>query len=163
MRAAPAVTAAVLGAAALAGCGSSGNGGDDAAPRATLQRYFGAVAAQKPKDACAELTEASRERLAEFAKPLHAGGEGCEATMRVVLASRYGQRLTRLAHPVISKLAVDGQHATASVDGVDTPVKLTREEADWRIEFTPSVEADKLPGGPKEDGKDADAKKGDGG
>lgn len=152
MRAAAGLCALAIGTAALTGCGSGGGGQDDAAPRATLQRYFGAVAAQKPQAACAELTEASRERLAEFAKPLRAGGEGCEATMRVVLASRYGQRLARLAHPVIKTLAVQGGHATARVDGVDTPVALTREHADWRIEFTPSVEADKLPGGPKDDG-----------
>jgi len=152
---------AVAAAAALTGCGSGG-GRDDAAPRATLQRYFGAVAAQRPQAACAELTAASRERLAEFAKPLRAGGEGCEATMRVVLASRYGRRLARLAHPVIHTLAVTGRHATARVDGIDTPVELTRENADWRIEFTPSVEADKLPGSPQDDGKDTDAEQGDG-
>jgi hypothetical protein len=151
-------TAVALAAAAVAaaGCGSGG-GSTDSAQRATLQRYFAALAAKHPDAACAELTERSRERLAEFAKPLKAGGNGCPATMNAVLASRYGQQLARLGHPVIDQVKTSGDHATADVDGVDKPLALSREGGTWRIEFTPSVEADKLPGGPKESGDQKDA------
>lgn len=142
---------AMLAAGALtAGCGSSA--ANDAGPRATIARYFAAVAAQKPDAACAELNERSRERLAEFAKPLGAQVADCPATMHVVLASRYGQQLAKLGHPVIDQIRTSGDRATATVDGVDQPLALTREAGTWRIEFTPSVEADKLPGGPKDQG-----------
>lgn len=143
--------ALLAGATVLAGCG--GGGADKGAPaRATLQRYFAAVAAGRPQAACSELTERSQERLAEFAKPLHSGADSCAATMRVVLGTSYGRRLGRLAHPRITRLTVHGASAVAAVDGVDRPLELRHEGATWRIDFTPSVEADKLPGGPKDSG-----------
>ena len=138
---------ALLAAGAIAGCGGGSGGGDAAGPRATIERYFAAVGAGKPDAACAELNERSRERLAEFAKPLGAQAEGCSATMRVVLSSRYGQRLAKLGRPVIDDIKTTGDRATATVDGVDQPLVLTRDAGTWRIEFTPDVEADKLPGG----------------
>jgi hypothetical protein len=151
--------AALTGAALLAGCGGGGTAHDRSLPiRATLQHYFAAVAAQQPAAACRQLSEKSQERLGEFAKPLHAGGEGCEATMRTVLATPYGKQLARLAHAKVLRLAVHGNSATAAVDGVDRPLSLIRGGDGWRIDFTPSVEADKLPGGPK----DADNGKDDG-
>ncbi len=145
------VTLATAGGVLLAGCGGSGGGDSGGAPaRATVQRYFAAVAAGRSAAACAELNPRSRERLAEFAKPLHATGDGCTATMRVVLGTSYGKQLARLAHPRITSLSVHGSRATAAVDGVDRPLELTQTRGSWQIEFTPSVEADKLPGGPKD-------------
>lgn len=147
--------ATLLGAAALAGCGGSSGSSSGAGPRTTVQRYFAAVAAGRSQAACAELTAKSQQRLAEFAKPLHSSGEGCSAAMGVVLGTAYGRRLSRLAHPHITSLAVHGSTATAAVDGVDTPLQLTREHSAWHIDFTPSVEADKLPGGGSDKGTDS--------
>jgi hypothetical protein len=134
-----ALAAALLGAAAVSGCGS-GSGDQSGAVRATVQRYFAAVAAQQPGAACAQLSEESRQRLADVATRVHAVGAGCEATMRTVLASTYGRRLARLEHPQILKLSIDGDKATASVDGVDRPLALVHRGEGWRIDFVPSVE-----------------------
>lgn len=137
--------AALLGAAVLAGCGGSSGSSSGAGPRTTVERYFAAVATGRSQAACDELTEQSRQRLADFAKPLHSSGTGCSAAMGVVLGTAYGHRLSRLAHARITSLAVHGSTATAAVDGVDKPLQLVRENSAWRIDFTPSVEADKLP------------------
>lgn len=143
-----AVPAAALAcAAAVSGCGGGSKPSGAAGARATVQRYFAAVAGQRPDAACAQLTDKSRERLAEFARPLQAGGGGCAATMRAVLSSAYGKRLARFAHPKITALSVSGTKASASVDGVAKPLSLVSEGGAWHIDFVPSVEADKLPGG----------------
>lgn len=149
-----AAACAATAVAALAGC----SGGDDSSesPRATVERYFAAVGDGRADRACAELSERSRERIAEFAKPLRADGEGCAAVMRVVLTSRFGANLRRLSDARIERLDVKGSSASVHVDGVGRPVELVRENGTWRIEFTPSVEADRLPGGPKEEGEAAE-------
>jgi len=129
--------AALLGAAALAGCGGSASSSASGA-RATVQRYFAAIARGRADTACAELTEQSRQRLAELAKTLHAKGAGCPAVMHVVLTSVYGKRLGQFARPRITALRVSGGKATASVDGVDHPLRLIDEDGTWRIDFAPT-------------------------
>ena len=132
-----AVAAALVGAVALAGCGGSSSH-SEAGPRATVQRYFAAVAAGQPRAACAELTEQSRQRLAERAQAVHARGNDCAAVMRVVFTSVYGSRLARLAHPRITALRVSGGKASASVEGVDAPLQLVDQDGTWRIDFAPA-------------------------
>lgn len=133
-----ALVAAVLAGATL-GCGGST---DPGGPRATLKRYFAAVADGRPRAACAELTAASRARLADLAESVGRPGGGCPATMRAVFASPYGRRLAALRHPKITHLSVHGNRATADVAGVDGPLQLQRSSGRWRIDFKPSVEAD---------------------
>jgi hypothetical protein len=132
-----AAAAALLGAAALAGCGGS-SPSSRSGPRATVQRYFAAVSAKRAEAACSELTEQSRQRLAELAQTLHARGNDCPAVMRVVLTSAYGTRLGRFAKPKITALRVTGTTATASVDGLDSPLKLIDQDGTWRIDFAPA-------------------------
>jgi hypothetical protein len=149
--------AALFGAVVITGCGgSSPPSGPDAA-RAAVKRYFEAVAAQQPQAACAQLTTDSQQRLAEFAKPLRAGDDTCTSTMRAVLSTTYGKALGRLAGARILNVAIHGKTAVAAVDGVDKPLQLSLGSAGWRIEFTPSVEADKLPGATPDNGKEADS------
>jgi hypothetical protein len=135
----------LLGAVLTAGCGG-GSSGDAAAARATVQRYFAAVGAGRSQAACAELSDQSQQLLAEFARPLHAAGDSCSAAMRAVLTTSYGRQLVRLAHARILRLDMHGDSATAAVDGVDRPLQLARHGDAWRIDFSPSVEADRLPG-----------------
>lgn len=136
-----ALAAALLGAAAVAGCGGSSQP-SAADARATVQRYFAAVASQRADAACAELSARSRQRLAEAAALVHAAGKGCPGTMRAVFGSAYGRRLARFAHPHITALKVSGSTATAVVEGVDKPLELRAASGSWGIEFAPSVGPD---------------------
>jgi hypothetical protein len=138
----------------LGGCGG---GDDEAAVRTTVQRYFAAVAARDGGAACNQLTESSRERVGEFAEPLGQDARaGCPGTMRAVFGSSAFPRLQTLRDPRFERVRVDDGHATVRVRDVGSPLRLERRDGGWRIEFTPAVEADRLPGGPHEREADGD-------
>lgn len=133
--------AAALAAAAIAGCGGGG-GNADAAARATLERYFAALADGRGVAACNELTVQSRQLIGEAAARLPGKPSTCAAAVRTLVASRFFGRLAALRHPKITSLSVTGDRATARVAGVDTPLRLTRAGGPWQIDFKPSVETD---------------------
>lgn len=141
------VTAAL--AAAVTGCGSSGHtvatrqsgGGDAAAARATVERYFAALGGHDAAAACSQLTAESRKRLSEFGgDALHMRAHSCSRTLKRLFASPAGPRLRTLANARIASVQVTGEGAVVAVRGVDAPVKVVRDQGAWRIESSPTGE-----------------------
>jgi hypothetical protein len=135
----------VVAAVALAGCGGGGgsSSGGDGAPRATVQRYLAALGRGDAGAACRELSERTRERLAEFGREkLRTQGESCEATLGRALASPAGAALRRMGHLPVAGVSVEGARARVEVSGGGQPVSLVRSEGQWRIDSQPTGETD---------------------
>lgn len=145
MRALALATAAVV-ALAPAGCGGGGQD-PDAAVRSTVSSYFAALGKGDPQGACAQLSEPSQEKLAEFGYDvLSTGDKTCASAYRRLFASVAAPRLRRLGRPRIVRVTRKDHHASVQVDGIGSAVKLVRSGDGWRIESAPEVEPDKLPG-----------------
>jgi hypothetical protein len=144
--------AAAAAAFGLAACGGGGRGGkDEHAARATVSRYFAALGAGRGAAACAEMSTPSRERVAEFAGVFRLPSRSCGSVVdRIYRAPQAQPGLQRLGRPAITSVEVTGDRARVTVDGTDRPVELVHSRGAWRIEFTPQVEADRLPGAAKE-------------
>ena len=125
----------------VAGCG--GGESPEAAARATVQRYLSALGRGDAAAACRELTDQSRQKLAEFGKAqlrLRAGS--CEKTIDAALHAPNGPLLRKLGRAKITSVAVDGDRAEASVAGVGQRVQLVRADGAWRIDSSPTGETD---------------------
>jgi ketosteroid isomerase-like protein len=130
--AAPALAALVL----LAGCG--GGGSDSSAPRATVQRYLAAVARGDAAGACAQLTDRSRQELADAGAQLRLASRSCEATLKRAFASPSGPAMRRVGHLRVTRVTVKGDKAVARFSGGARPVLLVHDGDAWRIESTPA-------------------------
>jgi hypothetical protein len=145
MRAAlPALAAAVV----ALGCGGGGKS-PDAAIRSTVGSYFGALGRADAKGACAQLSEPSREKLAEFGYDVLATGDKtCPSAYQRLFDSVAAPRLRRLGRNArVVRVARTGDRASVQVDGLGSLVKLVKAGDGWRIESAPEVEPDKLSGG----------------
>lgn len=138
-------------AAAVAGCGSSAGGaskptagsGSAAAAKATVVRYFAALGGHHATAACSQLTPESQDKLSEFGgDALHMRPHSCPRTLKRLFASPAGPRLRELASAPIAAVKMTGEGAIVSVRGVDTPVKVVRDQGAWRIETSPTGETD---------------------
>jgi hypothetical protein len=142
--------ALAVAAATAAGCGDGGSakGGDDAA-RATVTRYFAALGQGRSDAACRELSEPSQEKLAEYGSDvLRLERRSCPATMQRLLSSPAGPRLRALGRDArITSTGHEAGKVAVRVAGVAKPIEVRSADGSWRIESTPSVEPDKLPGG----------------
>lgn len=124
-------------AVAVAGCGSSGSKGDDGsdAALAAAKRYVAAFAAHDASATCAALSEGSREQVEEFAREhLRLKGATCEKAVALLPRSDVRAKVTGVT--------VDGDQATAAVDGFDRPLQLVREHGAWHVKSSPSGETD---------------------
>jgi hypothetical protein len=146
-------------AAAVAGCGSSGSSGSGnagatpaksaaqvdrtAGARATVTRYFAALGGHHATAACSQLTPESQDKLSEFGgDALHMKRHSCSRTLKRLFASPAGPRLRTLAHAPIAAAKITGDGVVVSVRGVDTPVKVVKDQGAWRIESSPTGETD---------------------
>lgn len=137
-----------VAAAAVAGCGGGAANGGDHLARATVARYFSALGQGRSEAACRELSEPSQEKLAEFGSDvLRLQTRSCPATMQRLLSSPAGPRLRALArHARITSTGHEDSKVAVRVAGVAKPIEVRSADGAWRIESTPSVEPDKLPG-----------------
>jgi hypothetical protein len=124
---------ALLALAAFAGCGASG--GDDPKASAAAQSYVAAFTAHDAGATCRALTEHSREQVAEFARE-HMRLHGATCAKAVALLPHSDTQAT------VTRIEVHGARATASVDGFDRPLTLVREDGTWRVQSSPTGEAD---------------------
>jgi hypothetical protein len=131
----------------LWGCG--GREEDDlTAARATVKRYFAALAAQRADVACRQLTRRSRSELAEVGeRTLRIRPASCSATVDRLFRSQAASSLRRLSHAKVTRSRLDGKEAVITVEGVPSPFRVVREDGDWRIRSSPAVEADRESGG----------------
>jgi ketosteroid isomerase-like protein len=132
------LAAAVL---AVAGCGG-GQGDDQSAVRSTVQRYLAAVARGDAAGACAQLTDRSRQELADVGAQLRLAVRSCEATLTRAFNSPSGPSMRRLGHLRIARVTVKGDHAVAAFSGGGRPILLVHDGGAWRIESTPAGERD---------------------
>jgi hypothetical protein len=146
-----------IAAAGAGGCGGGNAKSDDGAARATVARYFTALGQGRSDAACRELSESSQEKLAEFAGDvLRLKARSCAATMQRLLSSPAGPRLRALGrHARVSVTGHDVGTVVVRVTGVAKTIEVRSADGAWRIESSPSVEPDKLPGGGRE--HDADS------
>jgi hypothetical protein len=143
------LAAVALAAAALGGCGKDKSGSPNDAvreARATVTRYFAALARADASASCAQLSEQSREKLAEYGKEALKlrGEESCDATVGALLQSTAGPGLRATARAArITR--VDGKRARLEVrvHGVDRPLELVPAEGRYAIESEPIGEPDK--------------------
>jgi hypothetical protein len=115
-----------------AGCGS---GDDRAKVSAAAQSYVAAFKAHDAAATCRALTDASQEQIAEFAREhMHLRAATCAKAVALLPPAGRGAK--------VGAVRVDGAHATAAVDGFDRPLMLVRDDGTWRVQSTPSGEAD---------------------
>jgi len=135
--------AAPLLAALLAGCGGGGATSPEDAARTTVQRYLAALGRGDAAAACREFTETSREKLAEFgAAKLRLKARSCEATIDAALHADNGPQLRKLGHAKITRVAVNGDRAEVSVQGVGGRTQVVKGDGGWLIDSQPSGETD---------------------
>jgi hypothetical protein len=128
-----ALAGALVTAALAGGCG--GGGDDTAKVSAAAQSYVAAFTAHDAAATCRAMTEASRERVAEFAREhMHLHGATCAKAVALLPPADAGAK--------VGTVKVSGSHATVSVDGFDRPLALVREDGTWRVQSTPSGETD---------------------
>jgi IS4 transposase len=124
---------ALIALAAFAGCG--GSKGDDPKASAAAQSYVAAFTAHDAGATCRALTEHSREQVAEFAREhMRLRGATCAKAVALLPQSDIQAKVTRID--------VHGARATAAVDGFDRPLTLVREDGTWRVQSSPTGEAD---------------------
>jgi hypothetical protein len=136
-------------AAALGACGNGKSGPPDDAvrgARATVARYFAALARADAGGSCAQLSERSREKLAEYgadALKLR-GARSCDATIGALLQSTAGPGLRATARAArVTRVAGERERLEVRVAGVDRPLELVRAGSGYAIESEPLGEPDK--------------------
>jgi len=111
--------------------GSCGGDETDEVKR-TISGYLTSVADRNGRAACSHLTKNGQLGVLEF-KRAHIGADHpAEACAAVVDRPARQLSASRLRRPQIAKIEIDGDQASAKVDGFE--VKLKREDADWRID-----------------------------
>ncbi len=116
----------------LVGCGSSD---DPTKIRQTISSYFDALASGDGTKACTQLTGNERRmfvastaaRLPEF----HA--TTCADAISKLAANVGADETSRLKHANITKIAVKGQTATATIAGATKQATLTKTDGQWLI------------------------------
>jgi hypothetical protein len=145
MRAAATLAAGVLLVAVAAGCGGSiHRAAPGAAARATVTRYFQALAAGRADRACATLTPESRTKLAEWGHEIVRLRErSCAAALGALLRSPGGPGLRRIgAGARVTAVRAGGEQATVRVAGVAQPLSVVRDGGAWLLESEPTGERD---------------------
>lgn len=110
---------------------SACGGGENDEIRSTVSGYLDAVAKRDGRRACSYLTENAQLGVFEF-KLVHVApdhpAEACAATVARQAAKR---RANRLRDAEVDEIMVDGDHATAKVDGHE--IKLENVDGAWKI------------------------------
>jgi hypothetical protein len=139
----------VVVAVAVGGCGKGKSGPPDDAvrgARATVERYFAALARADASATCAQLSEPSREKLAEYgadALKLR-GAHSCDATIDALLGSTAGAALRTTARAArVTRVRGKRERLEVRVAGVNRPLELVRTGTRYAIESEPIGEPDK--------------------
>jgi ketosteroid isomerase-like protein len=106
--------------------------------RAAVQRYLAAVAHGDAAGACAQLTDRSRQELADVGAQLRIVHRSCEATLTRAFNSPSGPAMRRLGRLRIARVTVKGDKAVAVFSGGGRPILLVHDGDAWRIESTPA-------------------------
>jgi stage V sporulation protein SpoVS len=132
-------SALVLAALALAACGGEDStANEEAAVRSTVKDLYGAFADKDADGVCGVLTRRQREAVAKGAGATTSGS--CEQVMGVALNFVGGKGLEDADQAKVTKVSIDGEKATATVDFKGKPgeLGLAKEGGEWRIdEFNP--------------------------
>jgi hypothetical protein len=124
--------ALVLSALVLAACGGDQAAKDEAAVRDTAKALYDALADKDGGKVCDLLTASQRKAVAK------GGGRDdstCEQVMGLALTFVAGKGLEDADQAKVTKVKVDGDRATATVDFKGRPgvLGLAREDGEWRI------------------------------
>ncbi len=119
-----------LGAAALAGCES-----DEERVERTLTTYLTAVVGADGPTACAQLAPAAREDLVTSV----AGARDCEDAVLRYRSGLTTQQREELRTARVTNVAIEGDRATARVEGAESG-SLEQVEGEWKISARPPGE-----------------------
>jgi hypothetical protein len=122
----------------LASCGGDDASKDEAAVRDTAKGLYGALADKDGGKVCELLTVAQRKAVA---KGGGAGNSSCERVMGLALTFLAGKDLKDADKAKVTKVAIEGDRATATVEYKGKPgvLGLVREDGEWRISgFNPN-------------------------
>ena len=139
MRATSAIAATVV--LALAGCGGGNDKPDDAtAARDAVTSFTKAFAAGDGEKACDLLTTPARDAFVRRAKTA-TGATVCPEVMQRV-AQLAGSSVTEpLSKATVGEVKVTGNTATTTLtaSGHSTPVTLSKQEGEWKLNGVPGI------------------------
>jgi hypothetical protein len=122
--------ACLLPVVVLAACG--GGGDDESAVRDATSSFYGALADKDGSKLCELLSESQRKAVAKGGGTTNGS---CEQVMGLALNFAGSDDLKQADQAKITKVQVDGDRATATVElkGKAGTLGLVREDGDWRI------------------------------
>jgi hypothetical protein len=118
---------------ALGACGGDDASTEQAAVRDTAKRLYSSFADRDAGKICDLLTSKQRAAVAKGGGTK--AGASCEQVMGVALAYVGGKGLEDADQAQVTKVTVDGDRATATVDFKGSPgvLGLAKEDGDWKI------------------------------
>lgn len=118
---------------ALGACGGGDASNEEAAVRDTAKRLYSSFADKDAGKICDLLTSKQRAAVAKGGGTK--AGASCEQVMGVALTFVAGKGLEDADQAKVTKVTVDGERATATVDFKGRPgvLGLAKEDGDWKI------------------------------
>jgi hypothetical protein len=119
---------------AVTGCGGGdGASKDEAAVRDAAKQLYGALADKDAGKVCDLLTASQRKAVAKGAGNAQSGS--CDQVMSLALSFVAGKGLEDADQAKVTKVKVDGERATATVDFKGRPgvLGLAKEDGEWKI------------------------------
>lgn len=132
-RALGACALALVLAAAVGACGSSGGGDDDTKVKSTVNGLYDAFAAKDEKKICSSLSDAQKKQITKSTAK-SGKKQSCEQVMSFALAF-LGDQLKTAKDAKVTAVKVDGDKATATVEykGKKGKLGLSKDGDNWLV------------------------------
>lgn len=113
---------------------------DETAVGNVVTTYLNALAARDYGTACAQLTPQAQEEVLTAAESAGLGGTGsCEEAIAAAFGTLTDQDLADLRDVPITAVQIEGDNATAEIQGGTGPIPLTRSRGGWLISEFPKA------------------------
>jgi hypothetical protein len=132
-RALAACAVALVLAAGVTACGSSGGGSDETKVKSTVNGLYDAFAAKDEKKICGSLSDAQKQQITKSTAK-SGKKQSCEQVMSFALAF-LGNQLKTAKDAKVTAVKVDGDKATATVEykGKKGKLGLSKSGSDWLV------------------------------
>jgi hypothetical protein len=112
---------------------------DEAAVGNVVTTYLNALAARDYATACAQLSPQAQEEVLALAESSGVGGGSCQEAIAGAFGTLSDQELADLRDVPVTAVQIEGDSATAEIQGGTAPIPLTRSNRGWVISEFPKA------------------------